>query len=434
MIPTRNTRHSITKYAQKFKKNHPSDYQRLMLTASKCNNPRPDGKKSEKTKPITNHPFDLFSHPSHPPLSHRDKKSRVTLGFMSQSELSLTQGSQSTTKSQLRHTQKFAINLAHHYISIANTDKNVDVVSDKQWPGTIRYQDIIEECFDEYAVLLSENKYKKKPDKKTKAKIFRLAKNVMEQVKPGRFLTNADAKNDMRSLMDEDDVVTKIVQALRKRNDNKKTKMNANDEDDMTNDYFSAARNMLTGELHEYAMGKDYFGEETKKITDEEMKKWCDQGSVQNFTLPTWVKCKDVFLNGKWYRVPDEKCSVRNLHISSHVGFRPDGSLPVDLQTGDELVTIRFKRLLQDKVVCLDCHAACALLFGAPNNSNQSFEPDRLEVDHITEGQEGKTMEMSLTITNLQFLTGAQNKDKFYKWKRVMRKDREMRKTNITDV
>jgi hypothetical protein len=32
-------------------------------------------------------------------------------------------------------------------------------------------------------------------------------------------------------------------------------------------------------------------------------------------------------------------------------------------------------------------------------------------------------MEMSLTITNLQFLTGDQNKAKFYKWKRVMRKD-----------
>ena len=65
----------------------------------------------------------------------------------------------------------------------------------------------------------------------------------------------------------------------------------------------------------------------------------------------------------------------------------------------------------------------CALLFGAPNNSGQFFEPERLEVDHIKEGKEGKTMEMSLTITNLQFLTGDQNKAKFYKWKRVMRKD-----------
>jgi hypothetical protein len=64
------------------------------------------------------------------------------------------------------------------------------------------------------------------------------------------------------------------------------------------------------------------------------------------------------------------------------------------------------------------------LCCGAPNNSDQSFEPDRLEVDHIKEGKEGKTMEMSLTITNLQFLTGAQNKAKFFKWKREMRKDK----------
>ena len=97
-------------------------------------------------------------------------------------------------------------------------------------------------------------------------------------------------------------------------------------------------------------MGKDYFGEETKKNTDEEVMKWCDQGSVQNYTLPTWVKCNDVFhKNGKWYRVPDEKCSVRNLNIPSHIGFRPDGSLPMNLQTSAELKTTHFKRRLRGK-------------------------------------------------------------------------------------
>ena len=188
------------------------------------------------------------------------------------------------------------------------------------------------------------------PDVKTKAEILKLAKNVMERVKPGRFLTNADTKNDMRSLMDEDDILWKIVNALSKRNCNKKLKKNANDEDDTTNDYFSEARNMLTGELHKYTVVKDYFGQESKTITDEEMMNWCDQGSVQNYTLPTWVKCNDVFhKNGKWYRVPDEKCAVRNLNIASHIGFRPDGSLPMNLQTGAELKTNHFKRRLRGK-------------------------------------------------------------------------------------
>jgi hypothetical protein len=287
MIPTRNSRCSITQYAKRFKLNHPADYQRLMLTAFKCKNPNSDGRKSKKTKPITNSPIDLFSHPSHQPLTHRDKKSRVTLGLMSESDLTMTQGTQSTTKSQLRHTQSLAINLAHHYISMANTDKNFDVVMDKKWPGTVRYQDILEEYVDEYFVLVCEKKTKRILMKKQKAEILQLAKNVMERVKPGRFLTNADTKNDMRSLMDEDDILWKIVNALSKRNCNKKSKKNANEEDDTTNDYFSEARNMLTGELHKYTVVKDYFGQESKTITDEEMMNWCDQGSVQNYTLPT---------------------------------------------------------------------------------------------------------------------------------------------------
>ena len=116
MIPTRNS-NSISQYSKKIKKTRPADYQRLMLTAWKCSDPNPDGRKSKKTKPITNPPFDLFSHPSHPPLTHRDKKSRVTLGLMSQSELTMTQGSQSTSKSQLRHTQSLTIDLAHQYLN-----------------------------------------------------------------------------------------------------------------------------------------------------------------------------------------------------------------------------------------------------------------------------------------------------------------------------
>ena len=148
--------------------------------------------------------------------------------------------------------------------------------------------------------------------------------------------------------------------------------------------------------------------------------------AVSKIILRTWVKYNDVFLkNGKWYRVPDEKCSVRNLNISSHIGFRPDGSLPMNLQTGTKLKTTHFKRHLREKEVVLDCYVVCALLFGAPNNSGQSFEPERLEVDNIKEGKEGKRMEMLLTITNLQFLTGDQNKAKFYKRKREMRKDKK---------
>ena len=80
---------------------------------------------------------------------------------MSQSELTMAQGSQSTSKSQLHHTQLLTINLAHHYISIANTDKNVHVATDKKWPGTVRYQDILEEYVDKYGVLVCENPKKK---------------------------------------------------------------------------------------------------------------------------------------------------------------------------------------------------------------------------------------------------------------------------------
>jgi hypothetical protein len=83
------------------------------------------------------------------------------------------------------------------------------------------------------------------PDVKTKAEVLKLAKNVMERVKPGRFLTNADTKNDMRSLMDEDDVVGKIVNALATKYRSNRIREDANDDDDTTKDYFSEARNML---------------------------------------------------------------------------------------------------------------------------------------------------------------------------------------------
>ena len=46
--------------------------------------------------------IDLFSHPNHSLRSHCDKKACVTLGWMSQSELTMMQGSNSTTISQLR--------------------------------------------------------------------------------------------------------------------------------------------------------------------------------------------------------------------------------------------------------------------------------------------------------------------------------------------
>jgi hypothetical protein len=83
--------------------------------------------------------------------------------------------------------------------------------------------------------------------------------------------------------------------------------------EDETINYFSEAINMLTNELHKYTMGLNSVGEETKIITNEQVKKWCNQVSVQESNLPTWVKCKDVFLkNGRWYRVPDESASVRN--------------------------------------------------------------------------------------------------------------------------
>ena len=105
----------------------------------------------------------------------------------------------------------------------------------------------------------------------------------------------------------------------------------------------------------------------------------------------------------------------------------------MNLQTGVELKSTHLKHCLRGKEVVVDYYVVCALLFGAPNNSGQSFESERLEVDHIKEGKEGKTMDMSLTITNLQFLTGDQNKAKFYKRKREMRKDKKKLK-NVCEI
>ena len=45
-------------------------------------------------------------------------------------------------------------------------------------------------------------------------------------------------------------------------------------------------------------------------------------------------------------------------------------------------------------VIRVAYHIVVALLLRAPNNSNCLFEPDRLEGDHFTEGEEGKTVEM----------------------------------------
>ena len=62
----------------------------------------------------------------------------------------------------------------------------------------------------------------------------------------------------------------------------------------------------------------------------------------------------------------------------------------MNLQTGAELKTTHFKRRLREKEVVPDCYVVCALLFGAPNNSDQSFEPERFEVDHIKKAKKAR--------------------------------------------
>jgi hypothetical protein len=57
---------------------------------------------------------------------------------------------------------------------------------------------------------------------------------------------------------------------------------------------------------------------------------------------------------------------------------------------------------------------AVALLFGAQNNAKCDFDPSFLDVDHIIEGDESKSIENNLLLTNVQFLTRKQNKTKFY--------------------
>ena len=83
------------------------------------------------------------------------------------------------------------------------------MVSDKKWPGTVRYDKIIDEYADKYCVLIGNNHGRKNQTEMTK-----LAKSVIEWVKPGRFLTSANPKNDMRSVMDEDDICIKNSQSI----------------------------------------------------------------------------------------------------------------------------------------------------------------------------------------------------------------------------
>jgi hypothetical protein len=55
--------------------------------------------KKRKVSPKPQYPrLDIFSHPCHKPLTCQEKKARVTLGLMSQSDLTISQGSQSTSK------------------------------------------------------------------------------------------------------------------------------------------------------------------------------------------------------------------------------------------------------------------------------------------------------------------------------------------------
>ena len=85
-------------------------------------------------------------------------------------------------------------------------------------------------------------------------------------------------------------------------------------------DYFVEAVNPSTNNPHEYAIGKDYFGEKTKIITDDQVRLWCEHGPTEGFDLPTWVKCKDKLCrDGKWYRTPDESCNFGNLNLLCNV-------------------------------------------------------------------------------------------------------------------
>ncbi len=45
------------------------------------------------------------------------------------------------------------------------------------------------------------------------------------------------------------------------------------------------AVNPSTNNPHEYAIGKDYFGEKTKIITDDQMRLWCEHGPTEGFDL-----------------------------------------------------------------------------------------------------------------------------------------------------
>ena len=97
----------------------------------------------------------------------------------------------------------------------------------------------------------------------------------------------------------------------------------------------------------------------------------------------------------------------------------------VELKRSTKSKQFQIKHVVPGKgVIRVAYHIVVALLLRAPNNSNCLFEPDRLEGDHFTEGEEGKTVEMSLSITNLQFLTKKQNNAKFTRWKTEIEKEK----------
>ena len=91
------------------------------------------------------------------------------------------------------------------------------------------------------------------------------------------------------------------------------------------------------------------------------------------------------------------------MDLSNYIQLKPSGSNKYPCVN---------RKTLEGKQHQIPYHKITALLFGAPNNSGFPFD-DNLGCDHIMEGEEGRGVEMSLKITNLQFLTSKQNLDKY---------------------
>ena len=208
---------------------------------------------------------------------------------------------------------------------------------------------------------------------------------------------------------------------INKRYRDEKKKESDNTMEKFTLGKLDAALNMNTSSEWVFKTGYDDRGLSKKIITTEEVNRWSkhDPTSKTNNLLPTWVICSDIFKFGQWWRVPDYRNSLYKLGFASNIGFRPDGSKPMNMATGTLLhVCISsigyFYINIDDKKMML--HALIAALFGAPLNSKLESPTDEVEVDHIIEGVEGKMEEKFWLLTNLQFLTGKDNKVKFARW------------------